>query len=56
MKIKSHFCVSANKLKNVKNMLAKLEETVCRMEGYRCIMVSKVYVTLQGHTPRGQLN
>ena len=36
-------------------MLTKLEETACRMEGYRCLIVSKIYVTLQGHT-RGQLN
>ena len=36
-------------------MLTKLGETACRMERYRCIIVSKINVTLQGHT-REQLN
>jgi hypothetical protein len=41
MWINSYVCVSESKLKN---MLKKLEETVCQMEGNRCIIVSKLYV------------
>jgi hypothetical protein len=33
--VKSYLCVSASK---------KLEETVCQMEGNKCIIVSKIYV------------
>ena len=43
MWINSYVCVSESKLKN---MLKKLEETVCQMEGNRCIIVSKIYVHL----------
>jgi hypothetical protein len=40
---KSHFCVSAMSKLN-KICLKKFEETVCRMEGNRCIIVSKIHV------------